>query len=112
MRFYAVNAGYKDDNSTQNYDFIELERLSESELSLAPYRIVYVNSAGNTAGEINFADNLVFATSRLVLGASISPQFTTAEGSFYLYNFGSSGIASTTGKLELYQGEDKIDEIC
>lgn len=112
MRFYAVNAGYKDDNSAQNYDFIELERLSESELSLASYRMSYINSAGKLAGELSFADNLVLTTDHLVLGASVSPQFAIAEGSFYLYNFGSSGIASTSGKLELYQGEDKIDEIC
>ena len=112
MRFYAINAGYKDDNSSQNYDFIELERLSESELSLAPYRIVYTNSSGNIGGEISFADNLVLATNRLVLGASVSPQFIAAEGSVYLYNFSSSGLASTAGKLELYQGENKVDEIC
>ncbi len=51
-------------------------------------------------------------TEHLVLGAAISPQYSSAEGSYYLYNFGSSGLASTAGKLELYQGEHKIDEIC
>ena len=112
MRFYAVNAGYKDEKSAQNYDFIELERLSYSNLSLAPYHITYTNSAGNLAGEIAFADNLVLTTDHLVLKADVSSPSIAEENSPYLYNFGSSGLASTAGKLELYQGEHKIDEIC
>ena len=112
MRFYAVNAGYKDEKSAQNYDFIEFERLSYSDLSLAPYRITYTNSAGNLAGEIAFADNLVLTTDHLVLKADVSSPSIAEENSPYLYNFGSSGLASTAGKLELYQGEHKIDEIC
>lgn len=112
LRFYAVNAGYKDDSSSQNYDYIELERLSDSNLSLASYRIVYTNSSGNYGGEITFSDNLLLSAERLILGATVNPQFNTADGSYYIYNFGSSGLASTAGMLELYQGEAKIDEIC
>jgi len=112
LRFYAINAGYKDDTSSQNYDFIELERLTDADLSLASYRIVYTNSAGNPAGEISFPDNLLLSTDHLVLGAAVSPQYSATNGSVYTYDFGSSGLASTAGKLELYQGEHKIDEIC
>ncbi len=112
LRFYAVNAGYKDDGSAQNYDFIELERIVEDYLELSSFRIIYTNSAGNVSGEISFAENLRMLGNRLVLGASISPQYSSADGSYYLYDFGSSGIASTAGMLELYRGEDKIDEIC
>ena len=111
LRFYAINAGYKDDSSAQNYDFIELERLADSDLSLSPYRIVYTNSSGNSAGELGFPENVVLSSSHLVLGATVNPTFS-AEGSYYTYNFGSAGLASTAGKLELYQGEHKIDEIC
>lgn len=112
LRFYAVNAGYKDDGSAQNYDFIELERIVEDYLELSSFRIIYTNSAGNVSGEISFAENLRMLGNRLVLGASVSPQYSSADGSYYLYDFGSSGIASTAGMLELYHGEDKIDEIC
>jgi hypothetical protein len=112
LRFHAVNAGYKDDSSAQNYDFIELERIVEDYLELSSFRIVYTNSAGNVSGEISFAENLRMLGNRLVLGASVSPQYSSADGSYYLYDFGSSGLASTAGMLELYYGEDKIDEIC
>ena len=112
LRFHAVNAGYKDDSSAQNYDFIELERIVEDYLELSSFRIIYTNSAGNVSGEISFAENLRMLGNRLVLGASVSPQYSSADGSYYLYDFGSSGLASTAGMLELYHGEDKIDEIC
>ena len=112
MRFHAINAGYKDDASAQNYDFIELERLTDSGLGLAPFRIVYTNSSGNLAGEISFAEDLLLSSEHLLLGASVSPQYSQLEGSIYSYNFGSSGLASTAGKLELYQDDQLIDEIC
>ena len=112
LRLYAINAGYKDDESSQNYDFIELERLTESELSLASYRIIYTNSAGNQSGELTFSDQLVLVSDRFLLGSNNSPQYTGIEGDYFLYDFGSAGLASTAGKLELYQGEQKIDEVC
>lgn len=73
---------------------------------------MYINSSGNYGGEITFAENLTLSSGHLVLGASVSPQFGAAEDGTYIYNFGSAGLASTAGKLELYQGEDLIDEIC
>ncbi len=88
-----------------------MERLADSDLSLSPYRIVYTNSSGNSAGELGFPENVILSSSHLVLGATVNPTFS-AEGSYYTYNFGSAGLASTAGKLELYQGEHKIDEIC
>lgn len=112
LQFYAINAGYKDDNSSQNFDFIELRRLIDSDLDLSPYRIVYTNSSNKLAGEITFADNLLLSAEQLVLGASASPQYSVADGSYYVYNYGSSGMASTAGKLELFQGETLIDQIC
>lgn len=107
-----MNAGYKNDESSQNYDFIELERTVDADLDLSSFRIVYINSSGNLAGEISFSEHLLLSTDYLILGAAISPQYSSAEGSYYLYNFGSAGLASTAGKLELYQDKHKIDEIC
>ena len=57
-----MNAGFKDDDSNQHYDFIELERTYDSELELEPFRLVYTNSSGNHAGEITFAENLVLSS--------------------------------------------------
>ncbi len=111
LRFYAINAGYKDDSSNQNYDYIELERLTDSNLSLESYRIIYTNSSGNLAGEISFPKNTILLAERFVLGASVNPLFSN-DDSLLSYDFGNSGLAATAGKLELYQGEHKIDEIC
>ena len=83
----------------------------DSDLSLSSYRIVYTNSSGNQSGEISFSENDVLSINRLILGASVNPLFND-DGNIYAYDFGSSGLASTAGKLELYQGENKIDEIC
>ena len=107
-----MNAGFKDDDSNQHYDFIELERMHDSELELEPFRLVYTNSSGNHAGEITFAENLVLSSNRLILGASVNPQYSSIPSSPYVYNFGTAGLASTAGKLELYHGENLIDEVC
>ena len=112
LRIYAINAGYKDGDSSQKYDFIELEYLGDADLDLAPYRLVYTNSSGNFGGEISFAENLALSSNRLVLGALVNPQFNAIEDDAYVYNFGSAGLASTAGKVELYFGDIVIDEIC
>ncbi len=112
LRFSAINAGYKTDESSQNYDFIELYRPSDdAPHSLADYRIVYTNSSGNQAGEITFSEYLYLAEDYLTLGFKGSPQYQDAPD-YYLYNFSTSGLASTAGKLELFYGDELIDEVC
>ncbi|MBQ8156826.1 lamin tail domain-containing protein [Candidatus Saccharibacteria bacterium] len=112
MRFYAVNAGYKDDFSAQNYDFIELVRPDTVEPhSLTPYKIVYTNSNGNPAGEITFGAYDYLVADHLVLGFKASPQYQDAPAEF-LYNFGTAGLASTAGMLQLYHDNELIDELC
>jgi hypothetical protein len=112
LRFSAVNAGYKDDTSAQNFDFIELYRpKTEEPHALANYRIVYTNSSGNFAGEFTFDEYAYLAEEYLVLGYKGSPQYQDSPET-YLYNFSSSGLASTAGKLELYYLDELIDELC
>lgn len=112
LQFYAVNAGYKDDTSSQNFDFIELSRTTEEDLSLAGFSILYFNSSGNQAGQIIFSENQTLVSSHLVLGFSKSPQYSDWEDGPYLYYFSSSGLASTAGKLQLLRDEEVIDELC
>lgn len=112
MRFSAVNAGYKTDESSQNYDFFELYRPSDGKPhSLADYRIAYTNSSGNSAGEFTFGAYDYLVSDYLVLGFKSSPQYQAADAK-YLYNFSSSGLASTAGKLELFYQDELIDELC
>ena len=111
LYFYAVNVGYKDDNSSQNYDFFELRKTGSEDLSMDNYRIIYTNSSGNAATPLGFAEGTMLRSEALVFGFAKSPQYSEASEQ-YLYNFSSSGLASTSGKLSLYEGEDLIDEIC
>lgn len=111
LYFYAMNVGYKNDNSSQNYDFFELRKSDDSELRLLGYEIVYTNSNGNEAGRISFADSESMVEESLVFGFAKSPQYENSDGK-YLYAFSSSGLASTAGKLGLYQSGELIDEIC
>lgn len=53
----AFNAGFKDDIAAQNYDFIELSRVGQDDISLAGLELRYFNSSGNLAGMISFSDN-------------------------------------------------------
>jgi hypothetical protein len=53
----AFNAGFKDDIAAQNYDFIELSRVGQDDISLAGLELRYFNSSGNLAGTIGFSDN-------------------------------------------------------
>ena len=109
---YAANAGYKDSISDQNYDFIELRKSTEDPLSLAEYSVVYFNSSGNEAGRISFTEAQTLTDSRLVLGFAKSPQYADFAESPYVYNFGSSGMASTAGKVQILRGNYTIYDIC
>ena len=111
LRFFAVNAGYKDDNSAQNYDFIALEKLSDEALALADFELVYTNSSGKEAGNIAFVNEQELQARVLVLGFAKSPQYAENDAG-YLYNFGSAGLASTAGKLSLFQNKELVDEVC
>ena len=110
LQISAVNAGYKDANSAQNFDFIELRRNSDTDLSLEGYHLTYYNSTGNLAGELTF-DEYILTEPTLVLYFSSSPQAIDLSDE-YLYGFSSSGLASTAGKIQLSLGDKIIDEIC
>ncbi|MBR6166594.1 hypothetical protein IKQ65_03140 [Candidatus Saccharibacteria bacterium] len=110
LSFSAVNAGYKDDLSSQNYDFIELKKTGD-DLLLADYKIAYYNSSDNLSGEISFDENAVLVADALILGFHSSPQFSEIPEE-YLYKFGSSGLASTGGRLQLLHTGEVVDELC
>ena len=110
LSFSSVNAGYKDDLSSQNYDFIELKKTGDN-LPLADYKITYYNSSDNLSGEISFNENAVLVADTLVLGFHNSPQFSNMPDE-YLYKFGSSGLASTGGRLQLVYADEVVDELC
>ena len=109
--FRAVNAGYKDDNSAQNYDFFELGKTVADDLDLSAFKIQYFNSSDNLAGELEFAEPTILRANSVVFGYQKSPQYQDAPAR-YLYNFSSSGLASTAGRLRIVQGEKIIDELC
>ncbi len=111
IQFHAVNAGYKDDNSSQNYDFIELAKTDASDIDITPYKIEYYNSSDKLSGTISFPELSLFQGERLILGFAISPQYAESPSPF-LYDFGSSGLASTAGRLRLILNDELIDEIC
>ena len=111
LYFYAVNVGYKDDNSSQNYDFFELRKNIEGDLLLDDYEIIYTNSSGNASSPLSFQKGTSLRTESLTLGYAKSPQYSDASAE-YLYNFSSSGLASTAGKLSLYFEDELIDEVC
>ncbi len=113
LRFFAVNAGYKDSDavSLQNYDFFALEKTDSGPLALAGYEVVYANSSGNAVGSVVFSEKQLLQNQMLIIGSSKSPQYSTAP-SDYLFNFGSSGLASTGGKLSLLKDGEVIDEVC
>lgn len=111
LLFSAINAGYKDDQSAQNYDFFEIKKGVASNLDISPYKIQYYNSGDNLAGELEFAKPTVFQSDSVIFGFSKSPQYLDFLPRF-LYNFGTAGLASTAGRLKIILGEETIDEIC
>ena len=76
------------------------------------YSLVYYNSSGNESGKIAFQPGQTLVSKRLVLGFAKSPQYLDFQGTVYAYNFGSSGLASTAGKLQLFHENNLIDEVC
>ena len=111
LYFYAVNLGYKDGNSSQNYDFFELRKVAEEDLSLEDYQIIYTNSSGNPSTPLGFSEGTMLRGESLVFGFSKSPQYENAPED-YLYTFSASGLASTSGKLSLFYRDTLTDEIC
>jgi hypothetical protein len=110
LAFSAVNAGYKDEISTQNYDFIELKKNTPDLLDLSDYKLIYYNSSDKETGSLSF-EGLALTSERLILGYAKSPQYQDAPEE-YRYTFSSSGLASTAGRLVLMLGEEVADEIC
>ena len=47
-----------------------------------------------------------------MLGFAKSPQYSDYVETSYTYNFGSAGMASTAGKVEIYRGDYIIYDIC
>ena len=111
LTFSAINAGYKNDESAQNYDFFELTKNVQDDIDLSSFKIQYFNSSDNLAGELEFTEPSIMRANSVVFGFNKSPQYQDASAR-YLYNFGSSGLASTAGRLRLMQGENVIDELC
>ena len=109
--FRAINAGYKDENSAQNYDFFKLAKTIDGDLDLSAYKIQYFNGSDNLAGEIEFAEQTYLRGDTVIFGFSKAPQFADASPR-YLYDFGSAGLASTAGRLKILRGEEVIDEVC
>ncbi len=112
LQFYAVNAGYKDDLSAQNYDFIELRQSGSTPLSLAGYELIYFNSVGNEAGRLAFTESQYLSETSVVFGFAESPQYEIFADSVYTYTFSSSGLASTAGKLQLLWSGTVVEELC
>ena len=110
LQIVALNTGYKDGNSDHNYDFIQLSRGTSDPLDLTGFKISYTNSLGHPAGEI-LLDNYILKGPDLYLAYAESPQFQKFNLDF-LYNFGSSGLASTGGMLQLSYGGEILNEIC
>lgn len=108
----AVNTGYHDENSPQNYDFFELTKLATGNLSLAGYKVIYTNSTGKLAGSIVFTENDILVEDKVVFGYLNSPTFAGLPNSRYVYDFGSAGLASTAGMLQLFFNDQAVDEIC
>lgn len=81
-------------------------------MDLSPFSVVYTNSAGNEGGRIFFDENVVLSGSKIAIGFAKSPQYSDYSGTYYSYNFGSSGLASTAGKVELLFDGNVIDEVC
>ena len=96
--------------SSHNFDFIELRKTGD-DLPLADYKITYYNSSDNPSGEISFGENAMLVADSLVLGFHNSPQFSELPEE-YLYKFGSSGLASTGGRLQLLYDGEVVDELC
>ncbi|MCQ2571124.1 MAG: lamin tail domain-containing protein [Candidatus Saccharibacteria bacterium] len=111
LLFHAVNAGYKDEQSAQNYDFFEIAKSTDGNLDLSPYKIQYFNSSDNLAGELEFAEPTILQSDSVVFSFGKSPQYLDASQRF-LYNFGTAGLASTAGRLKILLGEEMVDEIC
>ena len=59
-----------------------------------------------------FNDNQTLIGEQLVLGFTKSPQYADFLDSPYSYNFGSSGLASTAGRIQLLKDNVVIDEVC
>ncbi|MFV0484896.1 MAG: hypothetical protein ACK5MU_01540 [Candidatus Saccharimonadales bacterium] len=108
----AVNAGYTEGETKQNYDFVEIYNTTGEPVSLDSVRLEYLNSAGNAGGEISFGVGMELNAEYLVLGFAKSPQYVGSDAN-YLYGFGgASGLASTAGVLRLYDSDALLDEIC
>lgn len=102
----AVNPGYTMDGKSNIGEMIEIaKRDSDAMIALAGVTVRYTNSSGNTAVLLEFPENSYLA------GESILLRLASSEGSELAAMQYTKTLAMKAG-LELWRGDEKIDEVC
>lgn len=103
---HAINPGYKIDDVSDVGELIELRNLSDATISLAGFSLRYTNGSGKQTTLIQFAEGTLMAGEYLLMRYAKSPE---KDGADTIY---STGLAMTTGPLELIYDDEVIDSVC
>ena len=106
IRIKAINPGYTVDGQSNTNEFIELEKLDESPISLADLLIIYTNTSGNNISLYAFPADSSMVGPNLLLRLASSSSSELADATY------STQLALKAGPLQLVYKDQVIDSIC
>lgn len=102
----AINPGYTVDGVRDVGELIELQKTTDTPLSLAGYLLRYTNSSGKQTTLFNFSDGSSMAGEFLLLRLARTANSTEADASYM------TTIAMDNAKLELLYRDQVVDSVC
>lgn len=102
----AVNPGYTVDGTQNVGEFIELQRTTDTPLSLANYSVRYTTSSGKSTTLLNFSEGSSLVGEFLLMRLARSPESDQSDATYM------TTLAMGAGTVELLYHEDVVDSIC
>ena len=102
----AVNPGYTVDGTQNVGEFIELQKITDTPLSLANYSVRYTTSSGKSTTLLNFSEGGSLVGEFLLLRLARSPESDRSDATYM------TTLAMGAGTIELLYHEDVVDSVC
>lgn len=102
----AISPGYTINEVRNVGAFIELQKLSDTSLSLAGYVLQYINSGGTKSLLLNFSEGSILAGETLLMRLARSSSDGPSDATY------STVIAGSAGRVQLLYNDVVVDEVC
>ncbi len=106
LQIRALNPGYTVEGKQNVGEFIELEKSTDTTLSLTGYALRYTNGSGTASMLFEFPENSTMTGEVLLLRLASSPEASMADVNY------TKTLAFAAGPLELLHNGEVVDSVC